>query len=547
MTSMYLSYFGLAEAPFSIAPAPRYLYMSQRHQEALAHLLFGVNGEGGFVLLTGEVGTGKTTVSRCLLEQVPASCDVAYIFNPKLTVEELLSTICVEFGIACPPGNTSIKVFVDCINANLLDAHAKGRHSVLIIDEAQNLSADVLEQMRLLTNLETNERKLLQIILIGQPELATMLERPELRQLAQRIVARYHLGALTKAEVAAYVQHRLEVAGTQRQLFPPAIMGRLHRLGGGIPRVTNVLCDRALLGAYAQGKERVDRATLEQAAREVSHPSLTQRRSMWRSFAAGTALLAGGALAFAAFQRYQPDTKGAAMPQTVASPALPTTKVAGLRNDAKAPTPVSDSLAWPAGEPRARSKALAYAALLRAWGADYQGADACLQAESLGLRCRSGRGGLAELREANRPAILQMRDNQDQEFFATLTALGPKTATFAIGATTTTVALGALASQWSGYYSLLWRVPPAVQRIVQQGDRGPAVEWLSTQLAQVQGRTAKTGKDQVFDDDLTRQVRQFQFVQGLTPDGRVGPLTLMRLASAADQAAPTLVRERREQ
>jgi general secretion pathway protein A len=158
---MYLNYFGLAEAPFSIAPAPRYLYMSQRHQDALAHLLYGVSGEGGFVLLTGEVGTGKTTISRCLLEQIPESCDVAYIFNPKLTVEELLSTICVEFGIACPPGNTSIKVFIDCINAHLLDAHARGRHSVLIIDEAQNLSADVLEQMRLLTNLETNERKLL--------------------------------------------------------------------------------------------------------------------------------------------------------------------------------------------------------------------------------------------------------------------------------------------------------------------------------------------------------------------------------------------------
>jgi general secretion pathway protein A len=187
---MYENYFGLNEAPFSIAPDPRYLFMSRRHQEALAHLLYGVNGDGGFVLLTGEIGAGKTTVCRCLLEQIPESCDVAYIFNPKLTVGELLSTICAEFGIACPAGNSSIKVFVDCINAYLLDAHARGRHTVLIIDEAQNLSADVLEQMRLLTNLETNQRKLLQIILLGQPELADMLERPELRQLAQRIIAR---------------------------------------------------------------------------------------------------------------------------------------------------------------------------------------------------------------------------------------------------------------------------------------------------------------------------------------------------------------------
>ena len=222
---MYQHYFGLAEAPFSIAPDPRYLYLSQRHQEALAHLLYGVNGDGGFVLLTGEVGAGKTTVCRCLLQQIPASCDVAYIFNPKLTVEELLSTICVEFGIAYPPGNVSVKVFVDCINAYLLDAHARGRHTVLIIDEAQNLSTVVLEQMRLLTNLETNQRKLLQIILLGQPELALMLERPELRQLSQRIVARYHLGPLTRPEVAAYVRHRLEISGAQRQLFPAALDG----------------------------------------------------------------------------------------------------------------------------------------------------------------------------------------------------------------------------------------------------------------------------------------------------------------------------------
>ena len=316
---MYQHYFGLAEAPFSIAPDPRYLYLSQRHQEALAHLLYGVSCDGGFVLLTGEVGAGKTTVCRCLLQQIPASCDVAYIFNPKLTVEELLSTICVEFGIACPSGNASIKVFVDCINAYLLDAHAQGRHTVLIIDEAQNLSADVLEQMRLLTNLETNERKLLQIILLGQPELALMLERPELRQLSQRIVARYHLGPLTKPEVAAYVQHRLEISGAQRQLFPAALMGRVYRLSGGVPRVINVLCDRALLGTYVQGKERVDRATLAQSAREVFHQP--QRRSLVLPLLMILIIVLGGVLAMTLYQRELRETGTATAPATMANPA----------------------------------------------------------------------------------------------------------------------------------------------------------------------------------------------------------------------------------
>src|SRR5512140_1421445 len=317
---MYQSYFGLAEAPFSIAPDPRYLYLSQRHQEALAHLLYGVSGDGGFVLLTGEIGAGKTTVCRCLLQQIPVSCDVAYIFNPKLTVEELLSTICVEFGIAYPAGNASIKVFVDCINAYLLDAHAKGRHTVLVIDEAQNLSAEVLEQMRLLTNLETNERKLLQIILLGQPELGLMLERPELRQLSQRIVARYHLGPLTRQEVAAYVRHRLEISGAQRPLFPASLMGRMYRLSGGVPRVINVLCDRALLGTYVQGKERVDRATLAQAAREVFHQG--QRRSLVRPLLTLLVLVLFALLALRWYQLELGEPGSAAVSAIAAKPAV---------------------------------------------------------------------------------------------------------------------------------------------------------------------------------------------------------------------------------
>lgn len=266
---MYREYFGLKELPFSIAPDPRYLYMSNQHQEALAHLVYGINSEGGFVVLTGEVGTGKTTVCRCLLEQIPENCDIAFILNPKLTVEELLATVCDELGISHPEGNTSIKVFVDRINDFLLDAHARGRKTVLIIEEAQNLNTEVLEQVRLLTNLETNQRKLMQIIMLGQPEFREMLSRPELRQLAQRVTARYHLGSLSRKEVAAYVNHRLTVAGARIKLFPDSTISKLYRLSGGIPRLINLLCDRALLGAYVQGQDRIDKPTLAKAAREV--------------------------------------------------------------------------------------------------------------------------------------------------------------------------------------------------------------------------------------------------------------------------------------
>jgi len=556
---MYRQYFGFSEAPFSIAPDPRYLYLSDRHQEALAHLLYGVNGDGGFVLLTGEVGAGKTTVCRCLLEQIPADCDVAYIFNPNLTVGELLSTLCIEFGIAFPPGNNSVKVFVDCINRYLLDAHARHRHTVLIVDEAQNIAPVVLEQMRLLTNLETNERKLLQIILIGQPELATMLDRPELRQVRQRIVARYHLGPLSKSEVGAYVGHRLEVAGGKRRLIPARLMGRLYRLSAGVPRVINVLCDRALLGAYVQGKERVDGSTLRQAAREVFHQPADARRNRLRALGAALLLVAVASIAFAVY-RYEPleirmttplpahgqpaaSAKPAAGDAGAADAAAKQTIAPLVATPAKPAAVLPDTLEWPPGEAFSASLPLAYTALFRAWDQDYQqGPDACQQAKALGLRCHIARGGLDELRELNRPAVLRMRGAQGEEFHATLTALGDNSASFALGSQNTTVSLQALASQWTGNYTLLWRVPPQVSDTIRPGASGAAVQWLAGELARWQGRMADANKEVVYDEGIAREVKAFQLAHGLIPDGAVGPRTLMRLASLGDSAAPKLVR-----
>ncbi len=279
---MYAKHFGLTQDPFSIAPDPRYLFMSERHREALAHLLFGLGATqdgkatagGGFVLLSGEIGTGKTTVCRCLMEQVPAHCHVAYIFNPKLTAMELLRTVCDEFHVQVPPGANTAKDYIDALNAFLLATHAEGKNCVLIIDEAQNLAIDVLEQLRLLTNLETNTRKLLQIVLIGQPELRTLLAQPALEQLAQRVLARFHLDALSEAETRLYVAHRLSVAGLSGSSpFQTAALHRIYQLAGGIPRRINLLCGRAMLGAYSQGLTQISRAVVDKAAREVFGPA----------------------------------------------------------------------------------------------------------------------------------------------------------------------------------------------------------------------------------------------------------------------------------
>jgi len=266
---MYLEHFGLNDLPFTIAPNPRYLYLTHQHQEALAHLSYGLGSAGGEILLTGEVGTGKTTISRKLLEDIPEHIDIAWIVNPRLSVEELLASICDELSIFYPTDNSSIKMFTDLINAYLIEAHGHGRNVVVMIDEAQNLSPDVLEQLRLLTNLETSERKLLQIILLGQPELKEMLDRTDLRQLAQRITARYHLHPLNKEESSEYIRHRLAVAGCNRPVFSSKASHLIFHFSHGTPRLINLLCDRALLGVYSSNETIVGPEHVQQASKEV--------------------------------------------------------------------------------------------------------------------------------------------------------------------------------------------------------------------------------------------------------------------------------------
>lgn len=268
--SMYTQYYGLKEKPFTIPPNPRYLYMSELHREALAHLLYGIDSDGCFILLTGEIGTGKTTVCRCLLEQLPETTDIAYILNPKLSIIDLMETICEELGIQVEERKDSIKHYIDALNRYLLQAHANGRNTALIIDEAQNLDIDILEQLRLLTNLETNTQKLLRIVLIGQTELKDILNQPELTQLKQRITSRYHLKPLNTGDVKTYIQHRISIAGGGRaHLFTDPSIKYIAQASNGVPRLINLLCDRALLGAYAESYDQVDLKIAKKAGKEV--------------------------------------------------------------------------------------------------------------------------------------------------------------------------------------------------------------------------------------------------------------------------------------
>ena len=551
---MYNDFFGFTESPFSIAPDPRYLFMSERHREALAHLLYGMRIDGGFVLLTGEVGTGKTTVCRGLLEQVPENTDVAFIYNPKLTTAELLATICQELHLPVPEHRISQKAYFDLLNFHLLESHARGRRTVLIVDEAQNLSDEVLEQVRLLTNLETHQRKLLQIILLGQPELRERLARPELRQLSQRIVARYHLEPLSRAETAAYIGHRLAVAGAVRPVFAPEVMERVYRASGGTPRLINVICDRALLGAFVEGKTMVDRKVLAKAVREVFGAPLRRlsgRTLRWA--AAAVAAVAAGAGLVVAYQRIGSDvprpppvaSPAAEAPGTTPGPAVPPT-VPGSPPQAAAP---AESLAWPASKDHWLNEAQAVRDLFELWGVPTKPADvasACREAARQGLRCARGTGDAAALAAMNAPAVVVLRQAGGADFHATLRRLSASDADLLVAGEPRRVSRQGFERQWTGEYTALWRGPAGEARVLKRGSRGADVVWVRDRLARVDGKALPVdeGGEPVFDETLDRRLRQFQREQGLEADGVAGPATLMRLADVTDATAPRLVAAR---
>lgn len=528
---MYLSFYGLAEKPFAITPDPRYLYLGERHAEALAHLVYGVTEAGGFIQLTGEVGTGKTTIIRSLLARQPDNAEIALILNPGMNAPEFLLTICEELGIMVPNDAIgSVKDLVDILNAYLLKAHAQGKRVVLVVDEAQNLAPELLEQVRLLTNLETDTQKLLQIILIGQPELRDLLARNDLRQLAQRVTGRYHLDPLARSESAAYVKHRLRIAGATNDIFTSRALAELYRCSGGVPRLLNIISDRALLGGYTEDKHEITAAMVRRAAMEVFDRRLTPLWLPWALAAATLVMIAGGAVATRLlYQRSH--AAQVATDQAASSVDAPGTVVKPA--PAALPEPAAAAAPIPAAEDLSTllrdSAALtgldgAYSRLFAQWSARYVGGseDACSQALRQGLECLNGDGGFDVLRRFNRPAILPVTDANETVHQVVVTRLTQDMAQLMIGDTAHQVALADLEQHWRGDFQLLWKPPQLDTRNLSLGMQGEPVGVLRNRLRQWAGLAADPAPNQVFDTSLETLVRQFQLRNGLAGDGVAG-------------------------
>lgn len=559
---MYTQFFGLREKPFAITPDPQYLYLSYRHGEALAHLLYGLTESGGFIQLTGEVGTGKTLLTRTLLERLPSDVDVALILNPRLSAQEFLEAIFDELHLKIPVA-ASIKQMVDELNDFLLDAHARGRRVVLLVDEAQNLDSEVLEQLRLLTNLETAKQKLLQIILVGQPELRDTLARNDLRQLAQRITGRYHLGNLSRDETRAYIEHRMGVAGAERPIFQRGAIAAVYRASGGVPRLINIICDRALLGAYTTESPLVTRRLVRRAAAEVSGDTRgSVHLANWlpeATLAAGVLGVAGVALWFVA-QHSGSDATAALAAATGSEPA----QAAARRSLSPLPSPTppaeldipAPTIAEPGPEVVHHQIPLiellasagnltgtdaAMRGLAGLWGAELEAGSIppCDQVRTHNLKCEFQVGSWTLLEQLDRPAILSLVAPGGETHQVVVAGIDGDTTRLLIGDRSVVVPTGQVRELWFGRSLLLWQPNPLADALMGPGTRSEGVAWLRSQLEQMQGGDRVSSN--LYDPTLTERVRRFQREANLEADGIAGIHTLIALNNRLDgHRAPRL-------
>ncbi|MFT7558708.1 MAG: general secretion pathway protein A [Flavobacteriales bacterium] len=563
---MYHKYFGLEEAAFSIAVNPKFLYMSEQHREALAHLLYGIKG-GGFVLLSGEVGSGKTTIIRTLLQQVPENTEIAFVLNPMADVRDLMQTICEELRLPFYEDNPPLKQLNDSLAELLLSNYSAGKRTVLLIDEAQLLSIEVLEQIRLLTNLETSDEKLLQIVLVAQPEIHDLLAQPRLRQLSQRITARFFLEPLSCDDCERYINHRLVIAGKEDNsvIFPRAIVKRIHHFSRGTPRLINIVCERSLIGAYAHNKRSVDAAIFSQALREI-----TGQRSVSQSVFTELpqkAIIAGAAFALIvivgivsiaitllgsappAIQAQQSEQA----PIAVASPIEVSTVEASTVTTVTLDEPKVLPTTLPTSPENASSAyfkglSLAYAKLFEYHDIPYDSFNhPCWQSKTHFYQCEDESFDTwQEFESLNRPAILELIDSEQTRYYALV-----------IGQRSDVILLiddagqmierdaNTIVDQWDGKVRFIWKNPKGYKKPLGLRSRSSLVEWVADSFATIDGQDQSLS-GQSFNEALKRRVIQFQLSKDLEADGVIGRQTLMAINDDLKLSIPFLKTEKGE-
>ena len=535
---MYNEYFHFSELPFSIAPDPHFIFMSTRHQEGLAHLLYGINYGGGFVALTGEVGTGKTTLCHCLLQQLPDKIDVALILNPMLDAVELIATICDELGIAYDKNRETLKNLIDALNRHLLEAHANGRRTVLIVDEAQNLSLEVLEQIRLLTNLETDKTKLLQIILVGQPELNGLLNRHALRQLNQRITARYHLTALSLEETRAYIRHRLTRSKGDPDLFNENAIKEVFKLSAGVPRLINIICHCALLGAYSIETRVITSAMIRRAARETM--GYDSRQTAGLKLLAVLVVLAslagwlysqGFMMARQKITEMKPLLSNVFPNLVFETPLQPTKVIPTQAKPISAKQQSQPFITWINNPEFTLSEGIRNA--LERWGRGDKIDDRldCAKARAAGLVCHFDKGNWKDLMNINRPTVMEFSLSPEIKRYALLTGVHDGQAVLHFKQDRVFPLADVLAA-WDGYYLLLWKPSKPGLKVLQEGQTSADVDWLRERLSVLDGHKPKAVKPRFFDAELKARVIDFQKSKQLMPDGKAGAQTLFHLDNA---------------
>ena len=522
---MYNNYFGFSQNPFSITPNPAFLYLSPSHQDALSHLLYGVGQGGGFVALTGEVGTGKTTLIRSLLEQQLDDIEVALCLNPQLTATEFVANICDELKVPYNDAH-SLKDLIDNLNVYLLEAHAKGKRVVTIIDEAQQLSRDVLEEIRLLTNLETANEKLLRIILVGQPELQSLLARNDLRQLSQRITARSHIAPLNRKDTSAYIKHRIRVAGGHPDLFTPAALKRIYKLTHGVPRVINVLCERSLMGTYGREKRRANVAIVNRAAQESLGIRPHNPWPLWL----GIGCIVSVAAAFAGWHLADRIDLSSKLPSFSLSQeaASPSQQQAPLKLERINRHAIARTLArhWQITSPAITRQQL------------------CERLEKPELECLSGQTTWRVIQLINRPVLMGISHGEQNAELLLLSTDG-ESATVVADQAVQTISVNQLLGIWNGNYTTIIRNTSG-SRLIEPGQRADSVNWLRERISMADGLPViKGAKADFYDASLRLRVEDFQTRYGITPDGLVGGQTIALLDNLAPKpGTPTLQRER---